>query len=226
MLRSISYIIPTLNEEDALPATLRSIRDQPGDKEILIIDGGSNDATLEIAKLHACAVFQGEPGRGAQMNLGASKASGDILLFLHADTIIPQGAAEEIDHLLGRPGVLAGTFRLSFDVSSFWLRLYSLCSSINAPLFTYGDQGLFIQRTEFQSVGNFQAYPLLEDVEFQTRLRKRGRVAKSKLAARTSARRFQRNGPLKQQLLNLAIVCAYRAGASPHRLARYYSNLR
>lgn len=226
MGQRISYILPTLNEEDALGKTLISIGAQKGDKEIIIADGGSTDSTREIARHHGAATLNCPPGRGPQMNAGASRSSGDILLFLHADTTLPDGASEEVQSLLASPRVIAGSFRLQFHPSSLILKGYSLCASINSSLFTYGDQGLFIRRSDFVALGGFKPYPILEDVDFQIRLRQSGTFAKSRLSVTTSSRRFAKQGPLRQQILNLFIVTSFHAGVSPQSLARFYSNRR
>lgn len=222
----ISYIIPTLNEAEALSATLQRVADQSGDKEILLIDGGSDDDTIEIAKRQGCSVLQSPPSRGIQMNQGADAAKGDVLLFLHADTLLPENASKEVESILAQPNIIAGSFPIVFNRQSPLLQLYSLCSSINNAYFTYGDQGLFLRRETFNSIGKFKAYPFLEDIDFQIRLRNKGRFAKSKQTVQTSARRFERNGVIKQQLLNLAIISAFRAGISPYKLKRLYSNAR
>jgi rSAM/selenodomain-associated transferase 2 len=223
VLGFISYIIPTLNEAENLSATLGRVADQNGEKEIIVVDGGSSDNTIEIANREGCIVLQSLPGRGVQMNCGAKAAIGDTLFFLHGDTLLPEHASEEVESILGKPNVIAGSFRLDFNNPSRLLRLYSKCSSINAAYFTYGDQGLFLKRKNFEDMKGFKAYPFLEDIEFQLRLRRAGRFIKSCHPVQTSARRFERNGIIKQQLLNLAIVAAYRIGFSPHKLKRFYS---
>lgn len=226
MPRFVSYIIPTLNEAANLSATLSRVDEQSGNKEVIVVDGGSTDSTIEIAQQYGCVVLQSSPGRGIQMNCGANSARGDILFFLHGDTLLPKNASKEVESILENPKTIAGSFQLSFDNSSRLLRLYSKCSSINNAYFTYGDQGLYLRRGTFDDLGGFKAYPFLEDIEFQLRLRRLGRFYKSKQSVETSARRFERNGIIKQQLLNLAIIAAYRLGFSPNQLKRFYSNFK
>lgn len=222
----ISYIIPTLNEEASLAETLKSVMAQPGNKEVIIVDGGSIDKTLEIAREIRCQIIESSPGRGVQLNHGADIAKGDILLFLHADTTLPFGASLEVESQLGKPSTIAGSFRLEFKPSSSALRLYSLCTAINNSFFTFGDQGLFLKRSAFYAIGKFKPYPILEDVDFQIRTRRMGRFAKSHLLVTTSSRRFRRHGVIRQQLLNLCIIAAYHAGVQPQKLSQFYSNAR
>ncbi len=226
MGRCISYIIPTLNEEGSLADTLKSVQSQSGKKEIIIVDGGSSDNTLNIALEHGCKTIKSPPGRGIQMNRGADQSNGDLLLFLHADTSLPPGASAEVESLMGSPGAIAGSFRLIFKPSSKTLKFYSLCASLNNSFFTYGDQGLFLHRSAFYALGKFKLYPIFEDVDLQTRLRSMGRFVKSPLAVTTSSRRFRKHGVLRQQLLNLCLVAAFHAGVHPQRLSQLYSNAR
>ncbi len=226
MGRCISYIIPTLNEEESLQETLDSIHIQLGEKEVIIADGGSNDKTLKIAQESGCKIIQGPPGRGSQLNKGADRAKGDFLLFLHADTTLPEGASTEILSLMNAPGTVAGSFHLTFKPSSKLLKLYSLCTSLNNSYFTFGDQGFFMYRSAFYALGKFNPYPILEDVDLQARLRTMGRFVKSKLAVTTSSRRFLKHGIIRQQLLNLSIVAGFEAGIDPQTLARLYSDVR
>ena len=222
----IAYIIPTLNEEAHLSGTLDSVIAQTGEKEIIVVDGGSHDETLEIALSYGCKTIVSSPGRGSQMNQGAAAATKTGLLFLHADTILHKEASDEIERILCRPGVLSGSFRLEFQPNSLPLRFYAFFSRINLPLFNFGDQGLFLLRSTFQAIGGFEEYPILEDVEIQQRLRSCGQFRKSHLPVVTSSRRFTKIGPISQQFLNALILTAYYGGASPITLAKLYSHVR
>ena len=222
----IAYIIPTLNEEAHLGGTLDSVIVQAGEKEIIVVDAGSQDGTIEVARAYGCQTIVSSPCRGKQMNQGAAAATKGALLFLHADTILHEGASKEIQRFLSHPDTLAGSFRLEFQPNSRPLRLYSAFSHINLPLFTFGDQGLFVLKSTFQAIGGFREYPILEDVEIQQRLRSCGQFKKSHLPVVTSSRRFTKNGPIRQQLLNALILIAYYGGASPFTLAKLYSHIR
>ncbi len=219
----ISYILPSLNEAKHIGKALESIAKQKGSKEAIVCDGGSIDQTLSIARaFDFCRIIPSEPGRGVQMNLGASFAKGNFLCFLHADTSLPDGASSSIKQVLSRPQVIAGSFRLKFDSRNRLLAFFAACSQINSPLFTYGDQGLFLRKKTFEFLGGFKNYPFLEDVEMQRRLRVYGAFEKSPLSVTTSARRFERGGIIRQQLLNTFIVSAFLCGASPFALKRLY----
>lgn len=222
----ISYILPTLNEEGQLATTLDCVLKQSGEKEIIVVDGGSQDDTRAIARAYGCRTIFSPPGRGLQMNQGAAAATKDTLLFLHADTILPDGASEDILRILSKTDALAGSFRLEFKSDSRALRFYAAFSQLNLPLFTFGDQGLFLRRSTFQAINGFQEYPILEDVEIQRRLRAHGKFRKSRLPVVTSSRRFTKVGPVRQQLLNALILTAYYGGASPFALAKLYSHIR
>ena len=219
-------IIPTLNEEAHLSGTLDSIIVQTGEKEIIVVDGGSHDETLEIALSYGCKTIVSSPGRGSQMNQGAAAATKTGLLFLHADTILHKEVSDEIERILCRPGVLSGSFRLEFQPNSRPLRLYAFFSRINHPLLTLGDQGLFLLRSTLQAIGGFEKYPILEDVEIQQRLRYCSQFRKSHLPVVTYSRRFTKIGPISQRILNALILTAYFSGPSPITLAKLYSHVR
>ena len=221
--KMISVVIPVLNESKTIGSCLSRLSKQIEHHEIVVIDGGSQDSTLDIVRSfpNVKHVYS-SMGRGIQMNRGARIAKGDILLFLHADTHLPPRALDKIESLMEQTGIVAGSFALSFDDSSLFLRLYSLFSRINHILFTYGDQGLFMARLAFESIGGFREIPIMEDVEIQKRLRCLGRFVKVRSPVRTSARRFLLNGIVKQQLINIWLVFLYHAGISPFRLKRIY----
>lgn len=192
---------------------------------MVIADGGSTDGTLERARrFPRVRCLRAPRGRAAQMNAGARAAEADSLLFLHAYSRLPPDAFSKIARALDRPGVAAGSFCLAFDRDDRWLRLYARVSRINRPLFTYGDQGLFVRRETFFRVGGFRELPLLEDLEIQDRLRRAGRFVKLPQPVTTSARRFARRGPVRQQLRNVGIVGLYRLGIPPERLKRFYED--
>lgn len=219
----ISVIIPTLNEIDIIESTLSAFQSQRGDFEIIVADGGSSDRTIDVVTLFPEAKAVISPrGRGRQMNAGANAAKGDVFLFLHADTCFPPGALSVVEEVLVDSSVVAGSFSLSFDRPSFFLRLYSLFSQINHILFTYGDQGLFLRSSTFREIGGFKDIPIMEDVEIQKRLRSLGKFVKIRKSVITSARRFVTCGIIRQQILNTGLVFLYHLGTDPSRLERFY----
>lgn len=221
---ALSVVVPCLNEAERLPRTLDRIQAEGDGCEVVVVDGGSRDGTREVALGRVGVRLVDAPrSRGVQLNAGAAAARGETLFFLHADTLPPLGFARRIRNALARPGAVAGSFCLGFDAPGAWLRLYASCSRFNHPLFTYGDQGLFLRRSTFQEIGGFAPIPLLEDVEIQRRLRRRGRFVKVRMPAVTSARRFQTVGALRQQAVNALLLLAYRVGESPGALARLYA---
>ena len=220
----ISVVIPVLNEAKIIGRCLTRLKEQSEPHEIVVADGGSCDDTMEIVGTFPGGkwVQSARPGRGVQMNQGASVAEGQILLFLHSDTLLPPGGLKLVRTSMAQEGIVAGSFTLRFDYQNPFLRLYAGLSRINHILFTYGDQGLFMTRHLFDRIGGFKEIPLMEDIEIQTRLRKIGKFVKIHQPATTSARRFLSKGVIKQQLLNIGLVLLYQAGVSANRLSRYY----
>ena len=222
MSHSISVIIPVLNEAAFIGPLLASLY-KDGDLEIIVVDGGSTDDTLSVLnRFPLLKIVSSSMGRGIQLNQGAKMATGEILWFLHADSIIPKNWREVIEEILSEPGVAAGSFPLEFSEDRWMLRVFGAFSRLNHPLLTYGDQGYFMYRHVFDKVGGFKDYPILEDVEIQCRLRKVGRWKKSKSSLITSARRFIARGIIRQQLKNVGIVGLFLSGASPFWLSRFY----
>ena len=219
----ISIVIPVLNESQNIESCLFRLKKQIKHHEIVVVDGGSDDNTLDIVRAFTGVKWLcSPPGRGKQMNRGAEVAEGDLLLFLHADTCLPPRGLERIETLMAQGGIVAGSFSLSFDEPNSLLKLYALFSRINHILFTYGDQGLFMKRHIFERIGGFQEIPIMEDVEIQMRLRKIGRFVKIYQPVITSARRFLTYGIIKQQCLNIGLVSLYHTGFSPVWLKRFY----
>ncbi|MFW5972791.1 MAG: TIGR04283 family arsenosugar biosynthesis glycosyltransferase [Bacteroidota bacterium] len=217
----ISVVIPALNEASCIERTLRAIPLDESPVEMIVVDGGSTDGTPEIAARLA-RVIRGDRGRARQMNAGAAEARGDILLFLHADTLLPDGALAAIRNALDDPSVEAGAFRLRFDERTPMLRLYSLCTSLPTSRLCFGDRGLFVRRSAFEAVGGFPDIPIFEDAEIVRLLHRRGGFRLLKPAVITSARRFIGNGTIRQQLLNIALVLYFLGGGDPSRATRFY----
>jgi len=191
----ISIILPTLNEEKALPETLRNVAACAPGCEVIVVDGGSTDRTREIATgfTEMPVLWMDAPrGRGSQMNAGAARATGDVLLFLHADTHLPPDTPALIERALADSRVLGGNFRLQFvpraPLADFYAWFYNLRSHLHI---FYGDSALFIRREVFKQMGGYRAQRLMEDIEFVLRLRRTGRLAYVREGTvTTSARRF------------------------------------
>lgn len=220
---SISVIIPARDEEAALPATLAALA---GEKvhEVVVADGESRDTTVAVARHHGATVAACPPGRGRQFNAGAALASGEILFFLHADTLPPAGFAAEIRRVLATPGVVAGAFRLGIAGEQPALRCIEFGANLRARLFglSYGDQGLFLRAADFRNLGGFRELPLCEDAELMGRLRRLGKIRLARTAVRTSARRWLRLGVLRTTWRNQLVLLGFLLGISPDRLARWY----
>jgi rSAM/selenodomain-associated transferase 2 len=222
----ISVIIPTLNAARRLPATFLSIFDAAVDgfvSEVIVSDGGSEDATLKIAEDAGATVIVGERGRGQQLRAGAERARKPWLLILHADTALERGWVEEVETFIKNGGDSAAAFRFRLADSGFQPRLLESAVALRCKLFAlpYGDQGLLISRKLYDAVGGFAAIPLMEDVDFVRRLGRR-RIAMLKTAAVTSAEGFKRDGYVRRSLSNLSCLMSYYRGVPPERLAERY----
>lgn len=218
----VSIVIPTLNEEDALPTTLDALAQQPDPFEVIVADGGSTDATKARAQTTGASVIEAPRGRGPQMNCGAEYAEADFLLFLHADTLLPTEGLDHIRHTLTIPNIEAGIFRLQFDATSPLLRFYEWCTTWPWMRLCFGDRGLFATRSAFEAVGGYPEWPLFEDLELAARLDDHGGFQFLDAAVTTSARRFRKHGELRQQFRNLYLWSHYVIGTDPQRLAHLY----
>ncbi len=218
----ISVIIPARNEEPCLGAAIAcALSADPW--EVVVADGGSTDRTREIAAALGARVVEVQPGRARQMNAGAAAASGDVLLFLHADTLLPNRYDRLLCRVLSRPGTIAGAFRLGIDSPRPSLRLVEWLANwrSRALQMPYGDQALFLRREAFDAVGGFADVPAMEDFECVRRLRRAGRVEISPAAVVTSGRRWLCAGVLRTTLLNQLCVVACLAGVSLKRIASW-----
>jgi rSAM/selenodomain-associated transferase 2 len=206
----ISIIIPTLNESAAIGRLLNYLG-RSEHIERIVVDGGSRDQTRDIAVREDARVLKVAGGRALQQNAGAAVARGRILLFLHADTLPPEGYADRICTALDRPSTLAGAFRFKTDDSRAIMRLVEWVTNIRSTIFQmpYGDQGIFMEKRVFDEVGGFLPLPIMEDFELMRRLSSRGRIVTLSDAAVTSARRWQRLGVMRTTLVNQIMILGF-----------------
>lgn len=219
----ISIVIPTLNEAVLLRPTLRALRESGPEKEVLVVDGGSEDGTREVAASEGVAVLQAPCGRGAQLHEGACQARGDVFWFLHADTLAPPGAGDEILSALADHRVVAGNFRLLFTGRSRGAAFLNVLYPKLAWLgLRYGDSGLWVRRDAYHRSGGFQLLPIFEDLDFIRRVTPLGgwRTLRGPLV--TSSRRFEsrRFAPVFARWAFLQAL--YWLGCDPYQLGRLY----
>ena len=219
----LSVIIPTLNEEANLLPTLEAVGVPHDDLEVIVIDAGSTDQTVEIAEQHGCKVFVGNPGRANQMNAGAAIATGEHLLFLHADTRLPEGYRHEIQRVLAAP-VACGAFPLKIDAPGLALRMIESGVAFRSRMFQmpYGDQALFFRSVDFYKQHGFKQMSIMEDYELVARMRKIGSIGLANEPVKTSARRWLKKGILRTTHVNQLYVIAYRIGYSDTTIAKLY----
>lgn len=221
---SISVIIPTRNEEGNLDRLLTWLRDQPG-LEIIVADGASTDQTVACARRHGVRVIEAEAGRGGQLSRGAELASGQVLLFLHADTRLPSDFAAQVHAVLALPQTAAGAFRLRIDAEGRGYRCIEWGTNLRSRVLgmPYGDQAIFVRNAVLRQAGGVPRQPILEDLALIRRLKNFGRIRIASAAVATSARRWQRLGVLRTTLRNQLLLLGALCGISPQTLHRFYS---
>ncbi|MBI2105832.1 TIGR04283 family arsenosugar biosynthesis glycosyltransferase [Candidatus Woesearchaeota archaeon] len=220
----ISVIIPAYNEEKYIEKILLELKKQEGDFEIIVVDGGSKDKTAEIAAKYA-KVYMSEKGRAVQMNYGAGKSTGEVLLFLHADTILPENGIKEITQSIEK-GFDGGRFKHSFDHHSKILKFSSFLVNLGIIPFTFGDMGWFITKEKFNKLGGYKKMGFLEDVDFVKRFYFNSNITQLNSRVITSARRFLRRGIVKQLLTDFYILILYLFGVSEKKLSSMYKDVR
>jgi rSAM/selenodomain-associated transferase 2/rSAM/selenodomain-associated transferase 1 len=220
----ISVVIPTLNEAANMSETVR-LAQNARNVEVVVVDGGSRDDTTEIAGRLGALVLAAEASRAHQMNVGATAATGDILLFLHADTRLPEGYDRQVRGALARPGAAAGAFALVIDSPLPSLRIMEFVANWRSRCLQkpYGDQALFLAAETFRTVGGYPDLPIMEDFELVRRLKKKGRIIILPAAVTTSARRWLHVGVWKTWMVNQLAIAAYLLGITPDTIARFYN---
>lgn len=227
MAPTVSIIIPTLNEEHSLHSTIESLRICCPDAEIIVADGASSDGTTDIGIKRGARVVHSRKGRGAQLKAGAEAAAGDVLWFVHADTLIDGDASAQMINALTDPSVVGGNFTIVFDGTSRPARFMSwLYPKLGRLGLAYGDSGIFVRRDVYEKIGGFRPLPLFEDLDLLSRLRREGKFKTLKAKVITSSRRFEgRSFPMmfaRWSSLQVLFWC----GVHPERLVRFYQPVR
>ena len=219
----LSVIIPTLNEASNIAGTVNRAQEAEN-IEVIVVDGGSRDGTPDVARTAGAKVIISSTPRARQMNAGAAISSGEFLLFLHADTLLPLSYDAHVRRCLATPKVALGAFELRIDAPYRALRIMEKAANwrsryIKMP---YGDQALFMSTAIFQSVGGFPQIPIMEDFEIVRQLSKKGQVVTLSLPVLTSARRWVNLGIWRTWVINQVVIVAYHFGIAPRLLARLY----
>lgn len=223
----ISIIVPVLNEEKTIETTLKNLNELYGQKEIIVVDGGSKDRTRELAANFA-SVYESSPGRARQMNLGAKHAKGDILWFVHSDSIVDKNSLHDVNIAI-EEGNIGGGFQLYFyDLDNRFMKFVSCTSNIRAKYFGfyYGDQGIFARADVFKKLNGYPEIPIMEDWEFGLMLKKHGSMKMVNCRIGTSARRFKSGGEFKTLMLMHKIKLLHVLGVSPDKLVKIYKEAR
>jgi rSAM/selenodomain-associated transferase 2 len=220
----ISVIVPTLNEERSIACLLDDVSMLEMPHEVIVVDGGSTDETVAIAVRHGARVLRARRSRGAQLAAGARAASAPVLCFLHADVRLHADARHELAEVARSRPAGAFAFRFRIDARGWRYRLIEFGARLRMRLFDlpYGDQGLVVSRSAYETAGGYSDQPLMEDVALVDALRRITTVRSLRSGLPVSARRWEREGPFRRMLGNWRIMLAYRFGASPHRLAARY----
>ena len=223
----ISVIIPTLNESASISRTLNAVMKLATPAEVIVVDGWSEDDTQKIARSHGVRVITSERGRGAQMDRGARVAQGEILWFVHSDTLVPENAADLIVRAFADNGVIAGNFEVCFDGSGAAARFMTwLYPQLRRLGLCYGDSAIFMRREAYQQSGGFNALPIFEDLDLLRRLRRNRRFVHLPASVITSDRRFRGRAFPITFIRWSALQLLYWLGSNPRHLGRLYAPVR
>jgi len=223
---SIGIVVPVFNEAGILRSALERLCLAAGTLPVVVADGGSTDGSARIARRFFRTEICPRANRGEQLNRGAQCLTTDVLLFLHADSRLPERFVAHVQQALQDASVVGGCFQLRFDQSHPMLRFYCWFTQFPGRFFHFGDQGFFVRHEVFEQMGGFRSLPFMEDVDFLRRLRRYGRFAVLPVPVVTSARRFLRRGVIRQQLGNILLVTLFELGVPAERLARLYPHIR
>jgi len=227
-VKKLSVVVPMLNEAATIASTLDALRRGAPDAEIIVVDGGSTDASVAIVRPLCDTLIDASRGRALQMNTGARASHGDVLVFVHADTIVPSTFAADIASALSDPAVVGGRFDVKLDDNALPYRIIGAMISIRSRISRTGtgDQAIFVRRDVFDRLGGFPEFELCEDLEFSRRLKRAGRIACLRTRVITSARRWNRDGVVRTVIRMWLIRAMYLMGVPPARLKRMYSDTR
>lgn len=222
-----SIIIPVYHESSEINRSLRQLSTLKTKNpfEIIVVDGDPKESTLKVIKVNNIRKLKSAKGRARQMNFGAKKAKGSILLFLHADTELPKNGLLEIQNVLNNDKIKAGAFDLGFNTPKLMMKIIAKVSSWRSRItrIPYGDQTFFIRKDYFWKIGGFKEIPLMEDVELMKRIRKQGdKISIISDTVKTSSRRWEEEGLVYTTLRNWGLTIFYFFGVSPKILVRFY----
>ena len=227
MMPKFSFIIPVWNEDAIIARTIEHVRalGASGSAEIIVVDGDPAGITIKVARHAGVKTAISETGRGKQMNLGAALAEGEILIFLHADTLLPSDALKLIQTAMDDSSFVAGAFDLAIASERPVFRLIEKAASIRSRLtrIPYGDQAIFMRKRNFHDLGGFRDIPIMEDVEIMQRIKKRkGKICILREAVSTSPRRWEKEGIVYTTIRNWLLLSLYLCGVKPESLVRFY----
>jgi rSAM/selenodomain-associated transferase 2 len=223
-MKKFSVIIPVFNEEINIKSSVKNIQSLDENIEIILVDGESKDNSYKIAKSLDIEAYRSLKGRGIQLNTGAKKASGEILVFMHIDTKLPEDAFEKLTSAFKDENIKVCKFRMKFDSDHWILKFYSYFTQFDSLLTSFGDQVIAVRKDFFHSIGGFPNWPLFEDVHFFRVARKNTRIKSLPGPVITSARGFLKRGLIKQQIFNGFLIIKYLFGVSPKKLYEEYYN--